>query len=96
MSFFLGLAFSIVILTWSIFLGVIQHLNIKDFGLPLILGLMFLGDGVLAGIYYFAVVDMAEILKPFKLGMSASFALTSIIRAIIFLLPQLKELKFQS
>ena len=93
MSFFLGLAFTIVLGFWSIFLTIIQRLNLKDFGLPLIIGLMFLGDGVLVGIYYYALIDVVETLKPFKLGISSSFALISISRSIIFLLPQLKHLK---
>ena len=62
----------------------------KEFALTSIV-LMFAGDAILVALWYFGLVEIAEVEKHFRLGIAGAFATTAMGRSIYFMLQQERE-----
>ena len=62
----------------------------KEFPMALV-GVMMIGDLILAGIWYYVGVEFITEVSKFKLGISLSFALMSFARALTFFIQGKKK-----
>ena len=92
MNFLLGYSLALPLILFS---GVVWYVATK---LPseAIIGailIMFLGDAILAGVWYYGIGEEVTNLSRFKLGCGAAFGTCTIVRAFYFLLKQKTFLK---
>ena len=52
---------------------------------------MIAGDAVLVALWYFSLIDIIEVEKHFRLGISAAFCTASMGRSIYFMLQQKED-----
>lgn len=91
MSFLSGFAFIIFLSIFTILLWLIAKRVPKEAAL---LSIVFLcaGDAILVGLYYFALVEIVQDVRLFKIGIAGAFATASMGRSIYFLLKQNAEM----
>ncbi|MDC6464900.1 hypothetical protein PQZ39_00550 [bacterium] len=85
MSFLIGFSFIVLLLTFTIVLGLISKRLPSEFILAPVV-FMILGDAVLVGLWYYGLVDLIEIEKVFRLGIAAAFCTVAMGRSIYFLI----------
>ena len=90
MSFLTGFSFIFLLALFTILLWLIAKKVPKEAAL---LSIVFLcaGDAILVGLYYFALVDIVQDIRLFKIGIAGAFATASMGRSIYFLLKQNAE-----
>lgn len=85
MSFFIGLSFLILLSFWTVVLYFISKMfTAKEFLLLPIL-LMFFGDGLLVGMWYYGLGEIVEDVKSFRLGIGFSFMTCAFGRTLYFM-----------
>ena len=93
-SFTIGFLFIGVLILFTLMLGLFAKTLPKEFILiPTVI--MIFGDGIFVAIYYYALKDIAENIKEFKLGIALSFMLMSFVRAIFMALAANVKIKFE-
>ena len=91
MSFLIGFAFILFIIVSTLCVHLIAKVfNSPEYaGLPVLFMLVF--DGLCCYIYYFTCQGFVEDIKLFKLGISASFALGTLIRVLYLAYTQIEK-----
>jgi len=91
MDFLIGFGFILFILISTLIVDLISRVfNAPEYaGLPVLVMLMF--DGLCCLAYYYTAVEFIENLRPFKMGISASFALGTLLRVLYLAYTQIKK-----
>ncbi len=84
MSFILGFSFIMLLALFTIILWLVSKKLPKEFALSTII-FMMVGDAILVGIWYYGLLEVAESVKHFKLGISGAFCFSALGRSIYFL-----------
>jgi hypothetical protein len=85
MSFLIGLSFLILLSFWTIVLYFISKMfTAKEFLLLPIL-LMFFGDALLVGMWYYGWSEFVVDIKSFRLGIGLSFMTCAFGRSLYFM-----------
>jgi hypothetical protein len=69
---------------FTIILWLVSKKLPKEFALSTII-FMMMGDAILVGIWYYGLLEVAESVKHFKLGISGAFCFSALGRSIYFL-----------
>lgn len=85
MSFITGLSFLLLLCLFSVIAFLLIKKLPKEFS-SLVVLLLLAGDAILAGMYYYSLLDIVEDVKKFKLGIAGAFAIGSFVRVIYLLL----------
>lgn len=86
MSFLIGLSFLVLLSFWTVILYFISKLfTAKEF-LLLPIVLMFFGDGILVGTWYYGLEDIVSDVKKFRLGIGLSFMTCAFGRSLYFMI----------
>ena len=87
MSFIIGFSFILLLAMFTILLWLIAKRLPKEMILATVTFLIA-GDAVLVALWYFGLVDIIEVEKHFRLGISAAFCTSAMGRSIYFMLQQ--------
>lgn len=87
MNFLIGFSFIFILSIFTFVLYLIAKRLPKEFVFTPVV-LMLVGDAVLAGLWYFGLVETVESVKNFRLGIAGAFATTAMTRSIYFMLVQ--------
>ena len=85
MSFIIGFSFIILLSIFTVLLYMIAKRLPPEFLLSSIV-ILFAGDAVLVGLWYYGLLEIIEVEKHFRLGIAGAFATASMGRAIYFML----------
>ena len=85
MSFIIGFSFIILLSIFTVLLYMIAKRLPPEFLLSSIV-LLFAGDAILVGLWYYGLIEVIEVEKHFRLGIAGAFAAGSMGRAIYFML----------
>jgi len=86
MSFLLGIGFLFIISFWTVVLHFISRMfTAKEF-LLLPIVLMFFGDGILVGTWYYGLEEFVDNIRNFKLGIALSFMIIAFGRTLYFMI----------
>jgi hypothetical protein len=84
-SFIIGFSFIILLIPFTVVLGLIAKRLPKEMALSSMV-FMMVGDAVLVGLWYYGLLEIVESIKQFKLGIAGAFCMSSMGRSIYFLL----------
>lgn len=86
MSFLIGLSFLILLSTWTVALYFISKLFTSKEFLLLPIILMFMGDGILVGMWWYGLSEFVSDVRGFRLGIGFSFMAGSFGRSLYFMI----------
>ena len=89
MDFLIGLSSILLLAPFFMLVVYLMEMLPAEFSLAAI-GLMLLGDGVIAAIFYYAGIDFVESEKYLKLGIAVAFVLATIFKVVYMVLNQNK------
>lgn len=85
MSFFMGFGFVGLLFMFTIFLYMLYKRIPSEYIQSLIV-LMFVGDGVLVGMWYYGLLDFIDNERIFRLGIGLAFCIGAFSRSLFFML----------
>lgn len=87
MDFLIGLSSILLLAPFFILVVYLMRMLPGEFSLAAI-GLMLLGDGAIATIFYYIGVDFVESVNHLRLGIGCSFVLATIFKVVYMILNQ--------
>lgn len=85
MSFFIGFGFVGLLFMFTLFLYILYKRIPAEYTQSLIV-LMFIGDGVLVGLWYYGLLEFVDSEKVFRLGIAGAFCISAFSRSLFFML----------